>query len=342
MKINYEILIDTVYQKALVDMSNSEPFDVIKNQAVADVFEQEIKAAFYATSLKFGGHNNNLFNRYSLKKLEKNSSYDAKSMFNEIKEKVMFALNFIVDSIYNGVKEEQSYNTIKANTLTVAEKFMTFKVSKYCSVCGQNSYYQMSNGSISETSKNCPFPKGIEPFTIYMPVRSNRLVFANHFEDIFNTAPLEFRDHIAQYNREYNSINSELGAMYEQQHQLNHNLLQVLVSDAGSVIVQNPVSGVIMAVNNDAWNNPKGYKFPIPTDDFTVLGKVDSNAHIMQVIDSCYVEEYAKQHGISFEEFLERYEAFTVPVTPGTYSVKNYNAHNYDNIKPVFFSLKKI
>lgn len=342
MKIDYEQLIETIYQKGLVDVLSADSFELIKQKAVLSIFEENIKPYFYATTLKFGGHNNNIFNRYSLKKLEKNSSYDAKNMFSEIKEKVIFALSFIVDSVYNGIKNQETYAAIKGKTLIPAEKLMTFKVSKYCSVCGQDSHYQMSNGSISESSKNCPFPKGIEPFTQYMPVQSNRLVFANHFEDLFNVEPLLFRDHIAQHNCEYNSVNSELGAMYEQQHQLNKGLLQVLVSFTTPVIAQHEDSGMIMVVSSDAWNEKEAYKFPISPDGFNVVGQVDNAPKVVQVIDSYYVEEYVSQHGMSFEEFLERHNAFTLPVTPGTYSVKNYNAHNHDEKKPVFFSMKKV
>jgi hypothetical protein len=342
MKIDYEQLIETIYQKGLVDMLSSDSFELIKQNAVLSIFEEDIKPSFDATSLKLGGHNNNLFNRYTLKKLENNSSFEAENMFSEIKEKVMFALSFIIDSVYNAIKNQEKYATIKVKTLILAEKLMSFKVSKYCSVCGQDSHYQMSNGSIYESNKKCPFPKGIEPFTQYMPVQSNRLVFANHFEDLFNVEPLLFRDHIAQHNGEYNSINSELGAMYEQQHQLNNRLLQVLVSYTTPVIAQHEDSGMIMVVSSEAWHEKESYKFPISPDGFNVVGQVDNAPRVVQVIDSYYVEKYVSQHGMSFEEFLERYEAFAVPVTPGTYSITNYNAHNYDDIKPVFFSLKKI
>lgn len=342
MKIDYEKLIETIYKKGLVDLLSDQAFDLVKSNAVISIFEKEIKSAFYATSLKLGGHNNNIYNRYTLKKLEKNSTYDAKNIFNEIKEKVFFAINFIVDSIYNGIKSQETYPVIKVKTLTIAEKLMTFKVSKYCSVCGQNSDYQMSNGSISESSKNCPFPKGIEPFTQYMTVQSNSLVFANHFENLFNVEPLLFKDHIAQHNGEYNSINSELGAIYEQQHQLNNNLLQVLVNFTCPIISQHKVSGMIMVANSEAWDDKESYKFPISTDGFNVVGQVDNSPKIVQVIDSYYVNQYVSQQGISFEEFLERHNAFTVPVKPGNYSVKNYNAHNYDDKKPVFFSMMKI
>lgn len=342
MKIDYEQLIETIYQKGLVDVLSDDSFEFVKQKAVLSIFEEDIKPSFDATSLKLGGHNNNLFNRYTLKKLENNSSFDAKNMFSEIKEKVIFGLSFIIDSVYIGIKNQETYAAIKAKTLIPAEKLMTFKVSKYCSVCGQDSHYQMSNGSICESNKKCPFPKGIEPFTQYMTVQSNRLVFANHFEDLFNVEPLLFRDHIAQHNGEYNSINSELGAMYEQHHQLNNSLLQVLVSFTTPVIARNEDSGMIMVVSSEAWHEKEAYKFPISPDGFNVVGQVDNAPKVVQVIDSYYVEEYVSQHGMSFEEFLERHNAFTLPVTPGTYSVKNYNAHNYDDKKPVFFSIKKI
>lgn len=373
MKIDYNTLIPAIYTECKKNIDSSELSESSVHKIATVIFDTELKSAFDDTILDFGGHNESMFAGYTLAKLAAKTNRGAVDLFNDIKQNVMRSLEIMIGDIHASINSNTSYEDIEAKILKAPVYFYLFPVidrndpSGYCFVCGRRTTYYMKDGSISagchinqsspywdniepiykhfidrdQNDKVCDYPDGIQQYEQYMTIKSNYLVVNNYFRNLVDVKPMEPSEHISKVCGYQNDINSELGVMINQEYFLSKGLLQVQVGNTSPNILLNPDTGVILAVDPNAWRAKKKYTFPVDITGFKPECKITTDVWTVQAVDSYVFEEYAKEHSLHFDDVFAKFGGFLIPVTPGRYKITNYNAHHYSD-RPVFFSMEKV
>lgn len=133
----------------------------------------------------------------------------------------------------------------------------------------------------------------------------------------------------------HNTINSDLGGMYDQEYALSLGLLKVQTGNSSPVVAYNSETGAILAADSHAWKQKKQYNFPVNVEGFRSKGTICTDVWTVQAVDSIIYEDYAKEQGITLKEAATE-NGFIIPVTPGKYKITTYTA------PPVFFTIEKV
>jgi len=368
MIVNYDTLIPAIYKKCQEAEASGEDWKFLENKTIWAIFDSELKTAFDATVLDLGGHNSSLYAGFTLHEISLKEDRQSQLLYESIKERTQMALRYLIKDIRKGLIENKSYEQIKADVLKAPVYFYVLDVIiqnsliSYCHVCGNRKSYFMKDGVISSGSKitpdspywagldsyyhimlknekegeTCPYPHGINEFVQYMDVKSNYLVFDNDMSNIIKIDPMESIDYVTERSGYYNNINSDIGAMYDQELCLSKGLLKVQVGNSSPIVAYNAATGVILASDPIAWKTKKHYKFPFDVSGFRAKGDICTDVWTVQAVDSIVFEDEAKEDGISLKQAAERH-GFLVTVKPGKYKVTNYNGNG-----PVFFAMERV
>lgn len=377
MIIDYNTLIPSIYQQCQNAIKSGEKWELMANKTTWAIFDSELKAAFDATVLDMGGHNESSYAGIALLDLEKSTSRNDQQLHEGIKESVMDQLKYLVDDVHSAILKETPYEEIKDTILLSPVHFYITPVLNknsfsdcYCFVCGKRTSYYLKDGIISAGSKidstspywetvdriykiwltgesendlssaPCAYPDGIEKYDQYITIKSNHLVFANDLRDIVNVDHIESMKYISEQSGYHNNINSEVGCIYNQEYALDKGLIMVQVGNTSPIIAQNADTGVIVAVDPNAWKSKKRYTFPIDVAGFKSKGNICTGVWTVQAVDSIVFEAYAEENQMSLEKAAKKH-GFLVPIQPGKYKITNYNAHHYTD-RPVFFSMERV
>ena len=377
MIINYKQLIPAIYQKCQEAIASGEDWQFMENKTTFAIFKSELQSAFDATLLDFGGHNENLFSGYTLAALAEDAKEpysSATKMLETIKERTTQALKYFVRDIHAAIKKDKPYDDIEKEVLSKPSYFYTMPIlvqgspGTYCFVCGFTAGYYMKDGVISvgckikagspewealddmtqillrgegdNLGKTCAYPNGIDTFDQYITIKSKHLVFSNDLRDVIKIGPLESMDYLTERSGYHNTLNSEVGSMYDQEYALNKGLIKIQVGNTSPVVAYNAKTGGILAAAPSAWKSKKSYTFPLDVTGFRAKGSICTDVWTVQAVDSIVFEDEAKANNQPLESVAAEY-GFLVPVEPGRYKITNYNAHHYAN-RPVFFSMEKV
>lgn len=373
MIINYKKIIPAIYQKCQEAIASGEDWQFMENKTTFALFKSELQEAFDATVLDFGGHNESSCSGITLADLSKGHS-SGSIMLENIKERTTRALKYFVRDIYKAINQNQTYEEIEKSVLRKPSYFYIMPMlvegtaGTYCFVCGRTIGYYMKDGVISAGCKlkegtpewdslddmdktmlrgeadtldsTCEYPNGIDQFEQYMTIKSNYLVFANDLRHVIKIDPIESMKYVSKRSSYHNTINSELGAIHDQEYSLNQGLLKVQVGNSSPVVAYNSKTGVILAAEPNAWEKKKKHTFPIDVTGFRSKGSICTDVWTVQAVDSIIFEAEAKEKEMTLEDVASKH-GFLVPVKPGRYKITNYNAHHYAN-RPVFFSMEKV
>lgn len=373
MIVNYKKLITAIYKKCQEAIVSGEDWQFIANKITFELFKSELQEAFEATVIDFGGHNKISCSGVTLMDLPK-VHISGSTMLENIKERTIRALSYFVRDIYKAINQEQTYEEIEKFFLNRTAYFYIMPMlvhgtaGTYCFVCGRTVCYYMKDGVISAGCKikdgtsewdslddldksmlsgeadnlysTCEYPNGIEQFEQYMIIKSNYLVFANDLRHVIKIDPIESMKYVSKQSNYHNTINSELGAIHDQEYSLNQGLLKIQVGNSSPVVAYNSKTGVILAATSNAWKSKKKYTFPIDVAGFRSKGSICTDVWTVQAVDCIVFEAEAKEKKMSLEDVASKH-GFLVPVKPGRYRITNYNAHHYAN-RPVFFSMEKV
>lgn len=374
MHVNYATLIPAIYQKCQGAMLSGESWELLKNKTMWSIFDSELKDSFDASVIDLGGHNESCLAGHTMKDLAASTSQNSQNLYERIKENTMRQLGKLVNLAYKRLVAGQSYDDIHQYMMSAPVHFYIVPVinqstpTSYCFVCGKYSSYYMKEGIISEgcsidesspywehlhddykimlrgegtsASKGCAYPHGIDHYEQYITIKSNYLVFANDLRNILNIDPIESMKYVSERSGYHNTINSEVGSMYEQEHSLNKGLIKVQVGNTSPIVAYNSKTGAILAADPNAWKSKKRHTFPFEVADFKSKGKICTDVWTVQAVDSIVFESYAKDNDLSLKEAAAKH-GFLIPVKPGRYKITNFNAHHYSN-RPVFFSMEKV
>lgn len=365
MIINYKILIPAIYQKCQEAIDSGEDWTFMENKTTFAVFKSHLQDAFNATLIDFGGHNHNNMAGDTLAVVESKEP----QMYENIKERTTQALKYFVRDIYRAIKENQPYEEIEKSVILKPSYFYTMAMliqgspGTYCFVCGKTNGLYMKNGIISpgcfidkssplwdllhddykimlreeEVSKDklCAYPDGIEKFEQFMTIKSNYLVFANDLRSDVKVDPMESLKYVIERSGYYNTINSDVGSMYDQEYALSLGLLKVQTGNSSPVVAYNAQTGVILVVDQQAWKQKKKYNFPLDVEGFRAKCTICTDVWTVQAVDSIIYEDYAKEHSMTLKDAAEE-NGYIIPVTPGKYKITTYTA------PPLFFTIEKV
>lgn len=374
MHINYDQLISAIYQKCQEAIASGEDWQFMKNKVIFSVFESELKTAFDATVLDFGGHNESGSSVIPLSELSTGDYSSGKRMFDSIKERTTWALKSFVRDVYKGITQGVPYEELKRSVLSRPSYFYTMPMlvqgspGTYCFVCGMSVGYYMKDGVVSAGCKikagtpewnlldddyqillrgedvaygvTCAYPNGLGNFEQYITIKSNHLVFANDLRHVIHIDPLESMDYVANRSAYHNTLNSELGGMHDQEFALNKGLIKVQVGNSSPVVAYNASNGAILVASPNAWKSKKRYTFPFDVAGFKSKGSICTDVWTVQAVDSIVFESYAQENEITLEKAAAEH-GFLVPVKPGKYKIVTYNTQN-TTARPVFFSMEPV
>lgn len=377
MIIDYKKLIPAIYQKCQEAIASGEDWQFMENKTTFALFKSELQSAFDATVLDFGGHNESQLSGCTLADLAEQAKEQYSSvakMFETIHERTTDALRYFVHDIHRAITQDKPYEDIEKEVLSKPSYFYTMPIlvqgsmGTYCFVCGLTTGYYMKDGVISagckikagtpewdllddmyqimlrgegdNLGKTCVYPNGIEQFDQYITIKSNHLVFNNDLRNVVKIGPMESINYVTERSGYHNTINSELGSMYDQEYALNKGLIKIQVGNSSPVVAYNSKTGVILAAEPNAWEKKKKHTFPIDVTGFRSKGSICTDVWTVQAVDSIIFEAEAKENEMTLEDVASKH-GFLVPVKPGRYKITNYNAHHYAN-RPVFFSMEKV
>lgn len=375
MIVNYEALIPAIYEQCQKAIESGEKWELMANKTTWAVFDNVLKMPFDATILDMGGHNERSYAGMLVCRLEESTSQHEQQLYNHIKESVMAQLKYLVEDVHSAILQETPYQEIKDKILSSPVHFYVTPVLDknsfadcYCFVCGKRNSYYMKDGVISAGCKidstspywetldsiykiwlkgesandvnsvQCAYPDGLEKYEQYITIKSNHLVFENDLRDVINIDLIESMKYVSERSGYHNTINSEVGCMYDQEYSLSKGLIKIQVGNTSPVVAYNAKTGMILAADPTAWKSKKRYTFPLDVSGFRTKGKICTDVWTVQAVDSIVFEAEAKRNEISLEEAAEMH-GFLVPVKPGKYKITNYNAHHYTD-RPVFFSME--
>jgi len=365
MIINYSVLIKAIYDKCQEAVASGDDWTFMENKTTFAVFKSHLQDAFNATLIDFGGHNHKNMAGDTLAIVADKEPH----MYEKIKERTTQALKYFVRDIYKAIKENQPYEEIEKAVLRKPSYFYTMAMliqgspGTYCFVCGKTNGLYMKNGVLSpgcfidknsplwellhddykimlrdeEASENklCAYPNGIEKFEQFMTIKSDYLVFANDLRSDVKVDPIESLKYSTERSGYYNTISSDLGAMYDQEYSLSLGLLKVQTGNSSPVVAYNAKTGAILAADQHAWKQKKQYQFPVDIEGFRAKCTICTDVWTVQAVDSIIYEDDAKEQGITLKEAAEQ-NGDIIPVTPGKYKITTYTA------PPVFFTIEKV
>lgn len=365
MIVNYKKLITAIYQKCQEAIASGEDWQFMENKTTFAVFKSEIQAAFDATIIDFGGHNHNKLAGATLVILREKEPH----IYEKIKERTTQALKYFVRDVYAAIKQEKQYAEIEQAVISKPSYFYTMPMmvqgspDTYCFVCGQTNACYMKDGVLSpgckitpasplweslhddyktmlrhdaeSESQRCAYPEGIKKFEQYMTIKSDHLVFANDLRSDIEIDPMQAMDYVIERSGYHNTINSDLGGMYDQEYALSLGLLKVQTGNSSPVVAYNSNTGAILAADSQAWKQKKQYNFPVDVEGFRSKCTILTDIWTVQAVDSIIYEDYAKEKGITLKEAAAE-NGSIIPVTPGKYKITTYTA------PPVFFTIEKV
>lgn len=365
MIINYSVLIKAIYDKCQEAIISGEEWTFMENKTTFAVFKSHLQEAFNATLIDFGGHNHNNMAGDTLSVVESKEPH----MYEKIKERTTQALKYFVRDVYKAIKENLPYEDIEKSVISKPSYFYTTPMliqgspGTYCFVCGKTNGLYMKNGVVSpgcfidkssqlwellhddykimlreegvSEDKLCAYPDGIEKFEQFMTIKSNYLVFANDLRSDVKIDPIKSLNYVIERSGYYNTINSDLGGMYDQEYALSLGLIKVQTGNSSPVVAYNSKTGAILAADQHSWKQKKQYQFPLDIEGFRAKCTICTDVWTVQAVDSIIYEDYAKEQGISLKEAAER-NGHIIPVTPGKYKITTYTA------PPVFFTIEKV
>lgn len=365
MIINYKTLIPAIYQKCQEAIASGEDWQFMENKTTFALFKSELQEAFNATLIDFGGHNRNNMAVHTLAVVEEKDS----RMYERIKERTTQALKYFVRDVYKAINQNQTYEEIEKSVLRKPSYFYTMSMliegspGTYCFVCGKTNSLYMKDGVISpgcvinqfsplwdmlhddykimlrnegfSDIQLCAYPDGLGKFEQFMTIKSNYLVFANDLRNDVKIDPMQSINYVTERSGYYNTINSDVGGMYDQEYALSLGLLKVQTGNSSPVVAYNAQTGVILAADQQAWKQKKNYNFPLDVEGFRAKCTICTDVWTVQAVDSIIYEDYATEHGMTLKEAAEE-NGHVIPVTPGKYKITTYTA------PPVFFTIEKV
>lgn len=365
MIINYPVLIKAIYDQCQAVIVAGEDWTFMHDKTTFAIFKSHLEEPFNDTLIDFGGHNHNKMAGATLADLHEKEPH----IYKRIKERTTQALKYFVRDVYDAIKQDKQYEEIEQNVISQPSYFYTMPMmvqcspGTYCFVCGQTNACYMKDGVISPGCKitpasplwellhddyktllrhdavseiqRCAYPEGIEKFEHYMTIKSEHLVFANDLRSDIKIDPIQAMNYVIERSGYHNTINSDLGAMYDQEYALSLGLLKVQTGNSSPVVAYNSNTGAILSADPHAWKQKKQYNFPVNVEGFRSKCTICTDVWTVQAVDSIIYEDYAKEQGITLKEAAAE-NGSIIPVTPGKYKITTYTS------PPVFFTIEKV
>ena len=364
----------TIFKAAHTLMFDVDPVKAEKdvhhlNKQEELLFDKYFKDTVMSKKVNLQGHHKGVYDGLTLQEIKDTMEYDylverycdqikfsiSYNLFNEIL-KNKDALNNDVDSI---IQEKIISDFIRA----LDSSFLT--VDHYCFVCGVTTKSSFKNGLftsvVSEDSrmgkfaghKPCKLTKGIDEYTYKLNIPSGKLLFANDLRELFpEFDSFEADKYITEKSGYNNSINSELGVMYNQEFWNNHGMIYVQVGNTSPHVFQDSITKNIevkfesiytpqkvdeyVEVDEDSDEDPdytKNY-----TDTEKDLGYICTDLWAVCAIDYDLMKSLCTKHNINFTSLSGK--CIQVDLDPGEYIVHSFNAASYAD-KNTFFSINK-
>lgn len=353
MKFNYNNISKFAYQL----VSNGKPDinhidDYIYNQSKV-IVDKEFTPYLNKFIVNNNHHNKS---QYDGKVLEDIPRLQEK-LTTDLSYKIYMCFYSLYDNFIENISQEDCESKFSLHLQRTLER-TPLTSEDYCFVCGVRSKLFLGDGIISNkaisedamkffgkhyVSNPCLYSQGVTSFETRMNIPSGKIVFANTLYDLFKDND-ESDKYINERSGYDNSINSELGVLYNQEYWSTKGLLYIQVGNTSPGIYLDSKTNSIAAIENYALeeeSDKSNYLFPINVEDYEYINYICTDLWAIHAVDMTTFENYCSLKDISVEDGLSQFGAFIVDVESGEYSVTSFSAHKYSN-RPVFFTMKKI
>lgn len=359
-KAAYEMLKDLDPVKAETDKNYLKKQE---DKLFVDYFEETVMSQ----KVNLQGHSQGKFDGKTLREIKNEFEYEY--LTSRCCDQIKFAISYKLLSLIMKDLEvlktdiDLSVQTSIINQFTNFMKSPILESEHYCFVCGMTAKISLKEHGYSNVIDPdsrmakfsgyhaCPHPKGIDDYSHVLNVPSGELMFANDLRCLFPDTDGLSNAFIVEKSGYYNSINSELGMMYNKQFWNELGMAFLQVGNTSPNVFKDTQTGVITVKFKNIYIDSEdlsGYEQEEDEDEGYVknytktdedFGRISTDLWAICAIDLDLMKSLCIQHNIDFETLSK--ECVQVSVEPGDYTVRSYNAAR-DGSKNTFFDVTKV
>lgn len=365
--IDYKSVFTAAYNmvKDLDPIKAEKENDYFKKQK-EDLFSQYFEKEVMSKKVNLQGHSKGAFDGKTLQEIKNEFEYEY--LTSRCCDQIKFAISYkLFEGIMKNLEALKTDDDLVVQNVIIKD-FVQFLDSPilqsehYCFVCGISAKVALNNGVYSNIVESdsrmakfsgyhvCQYPKGLEEYDNKVDIPSGKVMFANDLRCLFPDSDNLSDAYITKKSGYYNSINSDVGVMYNKEFWNNLGMVYVQVGNTSPNVFKDKETGIISVKFKNIYIDDEDlsqYEQDEEEDEGYVknysdteqdMGRICTDLWAVCAVDYDLMKSLCLKHNIDFEKLSE--DCIEVAVEPGKYNVRSFNAARNAR-KNTFFTMVK-